>query len=53
MVTNALKETEMDTETVALSVCELGGMLIKQRTFIDTSEAQWLGLLAEFDRRCG
>src|SRR5205809_6746897 len=53
MVTKALKETEMDTEVGSLSVRELGGLLVKQRALIDTSEARWLELLAEFDRRCG
>src|SRR5438067_808836 len=53
MVTKTSKETEMDTELGALSVRELGGLLIKNRVLVDTAEAEWLAMLAEFDRRCG
>src|SRR4051812_17878310 len=53
MVTKTSKETEMDTEMKALSVRELGSLLIKNRVLIDTAEAKWLAMLAEFDRRCG
>src|SRR4051812_41479208 len=53
MVTKTSKETEMDTEAEALSTPELGGILIKHRAAMDAAEAEWLLLLAEFDRRCG
>src|SRR4051812_20726836 len=43
----------MDTEFGALSVRELGGLLIKNRVLVDTAEARWLDMLAAFDTRCG
>ena len=43
----------MNAEIEALSARELGGLLIKQRVLVDTAEAKWLDMLAEFDRRCG
>src|SRR5437899_874298 len=43
----------MDTDAGALSLQELGGILITNRAAMDAAEAKWLCMLAEFDRRCG
>src|SRR5437762_12046129 len=43
----------MDESTEALSVRELGALLIKNRVLVDTAEATWLNMLAAFDTRCG
>src|SRR3954469_2276359 len=51
--TGSCQEAGMDTEHEGLSLQELGGMLVRCRAAIDSAEAEWLGLLAEFDNRCG
>src|SRR5690242_1566088 len=43
----------MDEIIGALSTRELGTKLVTDRAAIDTAEANWLQLLAEFDRRNG
>ena len=43
----------MDVPIEALSTSELGGLIVTERAAIDSAEARWLLLLAEFDRRSG
>src|SRR4051794_39927679 len=51
--TGSCQKAGMDTEHEGLSLQELGGLLVRCRAAIDSAEAEWLGLLAEFDHRCG
>src|SRR6476659_4344365 len=43
----------MDGAIEALSTSELGCLIVSGRAGIDSAEARWLLVLAEFDRRSG
>src|SRR3954451_18814608 len=51
--TGSCQEAGMDGAVGSLSTSELGCLIVARRAAIDSAEARWLLLLAEFDRRSG